>query len=513
MSSLAIKKVLISDKVDASCKDILLKNGIEVDLKPGRSVDELKADIKNYDALIVRSATKVTPDIIELGSNLKLIGRAGTGVDNIDLPSASSNGVLVMNTPGGNTISAVEHTCALISAVARHVGQGHASLKEGKWERSKFMGCELLGKTLAIVGLGRIGREVAIRMQSYGMKTIGFDPLVSPEEAAQYGIEWMEVEKLWPLTDFVTVHTPLIPQTRGLVNAKVFATKPGIRVVNVARGGIIDETDLLAALDDGTCAGAALDVFETEPPTGVSMKLAMHPKVLCTPHLGASTSEAQLRVAGEIAEQIVDAVNGKPMVGLVNAPALAESANPIYKPWLELATKLGTLGQTVVSCRGNFSKVHVTTCGSTLSSVARLMMVAASYGVAKWKNPAANMISCGELLKKQGVTVTCEHNKSAGAADGISIQVGDQCFAGILNGDIPLLVNVCGVPLVSPVSLTGNLIISDSSTNSPSAFIQSLNGAAITSISTGSSGSSAVMVASVAGTVGPLETPLRFIKL
>lgn len=510
MSSLAIKKVLISDKVDASCKDILLKNGIEVDLKPGRSVDELKADIKNYDALIVRSATKVTPEIIELGSNLKLIGRAGTGVDNIDLPNASKNGVLVMNTPGGNTISAVEHTCALISAVARHVGQGHASLKEGKWERSKFMGCELLGKTLAIVGLGRIGREVAIRMQSYGMKTIGFDPLVSPEEAAEYGIEWMEVEKLWPLTDFVTVHTPLIPQTRGLVNAKVFATRPGIRVVNVARGGIIDENDLLAALNDGTCGGAALDVFVTEPPTGVSMELAKHPKVVCTPHLGASTSEAQLRVAGEIAEQIVDAVNGKPMVGLVNAPALAESANPIYKPWLELATKLG---QIVASTNEKLSKVHVTTSGSTLSSVARLMMVAASYGVAKSKDPDANMISCGELLKAQGVAVTCEHNKTVGASDGITIHVGDQCFAGILNGDVPLLVNVFGIPLTSPVSLSSNIIMSTSTSQSPSSLLQSLNGAAVTSISTGTSGSAAVIVASVAGTVDQPPAPLRFVQL
>lgn len=272
----------------------------------------LRKNIKDYDAIIVRSDTKVTEKIIKAGTNLKVIGRAGAGVDNIDTKAATTNKILVLNTPGGNAISACELTCSLITSLARNVVPAAASLKAGRWDRKLYSGHELYGKTLAIIGLGRIGKEVALRMQSWGMKTIGFDPIVSAEEAKKFNVESMDLEKIWPLADYITVHTPLIPQTKNMINGKVFsACKKGVRIVNVARGGIICEKGLLAALQDGRCGGAALDVFEQEPPTNpITLEIIQHPKVIATPHLGASTSEAQIRVAVEIAEQII-ALSGR----------------------------------------------------------------------------------------------------------------------------------------------------------------------------------------------------------
>ncbi|KRT79323.1 hypothetical protein AMK59_8452, partial [Oryctes borbonicus] len=262
-----IRKVLVADAVDKACVDLLKENDIEVDCKYKLPKQQLIEEITNYDGIIVRSDTKVTADIIKAGSKLKVIGRAGAGVDNIDINAASKKNILVLNTPGGNAISACELTCALIANLARNVYPGAESLKQGKWDRKLYTGHELYGKTLAIIGLGRIGKEVAIRMQSWGMKTIGYDPIVSAEEAATFNVDHMDLEQIWPLADYITVHTPLIPQTRNLINKKVFDTcKKGIRVINVARGGIISEEDLLDALKDGRCGGAGLDVYEQEPP-------------------------------------------------------------------------------------------------------------------------------------------------------------------------------------------------------------------------------------------------------
>jgi D-3-phosphoglycerate dehydrogenase len=263
----------------------------------------------------------VSADVIEAGKKLKLIGRAGVGVDNIDVEAATKQGVIVINTPAGNTISAAEQTCALIMSVARNLAQGHLSMKEGKWERSQFMGVELQGKTLAIVGLGRIGREVAVRMQAFGMKTIGYDPIVPAETAKQFNIEFLELAEIWPKADFITVHTPLLPETKGLLGDDVFSKcKKGVRVVNCARGGIIDEPALLRAIESGQVGGAGLDVYEEEPPT--NKDLTQHPKITTTPHLGASTVEAQVKVACEVAEQFVDALTGKRLPGVVNPAVL-----------------------------------------------------------------------------------------------------------------------------------------------------------------------------------------------
>ncbi|KAI2518639.1 phosphoglycerate dehydrogenase [Homo sapiens] len=311
-----LRKVLISDSLDPCCRKILQDGGLQVVEKQNLSKEELIAELQDCEGLIVRSATKVTADVINAAEKLQVVGRAGTGVDNVDLEAATRKGILVMNTPNGNSLSAAELTCGMIMCLARQIPQATASMKDGKWERKKFMGTELNGKTLGILGLGRIGREVATRMQSFGMKTIGYDPIISPEVSASFGVQQLPLEEIWPLCDFITVHTPLLPSTTGLLNDNTFAQcKKGVRVVNCARGGIVDEGALLRALQSGQCAGAALDVFTEEPPR--DRALVDHENVISCPHLGASTKEAQSRCGEEIAVQFVDMVKGKSLTGVV----------------------------------------------------------------------------------------------------------------------------------------------------------------------------------------------------
>jgi len=260
--------------------------------------------------------------VIEAGVNLKVIGRAGVGVDNIDCDAATANNVLVINAPSGNTISAVELTCTMMLALTRHVVQACTALKNGVWDKKSYMGNEVYGKTLAIIGLGRIGREVATRMQAFGMQTIGFDPLVPPEVSETFGVKGLSLDEIWPLADYITVHTPLIPQTKNLLNDSTLAKcRRGVRLINVARGGIIDEDALLRALQSGQVGGAALDVFEEEPPN--RSPLLAHQRVICTPHMGASTKEAQLNVAKEIALQFIDLIDGKSVPGAVNSALIS----------------------------------------------------------------------------------------------------------------------------------------------------------------------------------------------
>ncbi|VDO37241.1 unnamed protein product [Haemonchus placei] len=321
-----ITKVLIADDIEKECVDVLQGNGVEVTVKTKQTVDELKTSLPAHDAVIVRSATKITRELIEVGAagRLRLVGRAGTGVDNIDVEAASQNKVLVMNTPHANYVvpeansrSAAELTCILILSLTRHVPQADASMKAGKWARKDFMGEEIFGRTLAVLGLGRIGSEVASRLQAFGMRVIGYDPMVTKEAAAAKNIELLSLEEIWPQADFITVHVPLIPETANLINAKTLAKcKKGVKIVNVARGGIVNEKDLVDALNSGQAGGAAIDVFEEEPPK--YRALVEHPKAICTPHLGASTIDAQLRVATEIAENIVQFNKGK-VLGVLNA--------------------------------------------------------------------------------------------------------------------------------------------------------------------------------------------------
>lgn len=509
---LSVKNVLISDKVDICCKEYFEAHGVNVAYKPGITKDELKSIIKDYDGLIVRSATKVTSDIFEVATNLKIVGRAGTGVDNIDLPSATRNGVLVMNTPGGNTLSAAEHTCALISALSRHVGQGYSSLLNDKWERSKFMGNELMGKTLAIIGLGRIGREVAYRMQSFGMKTVGYDPIVSKEEAEALNIKYLSLAEIWPVADFITVHVPLIPPTKGMVNTKVFdLCKRGVRVINVARGGIIDEHDLLTALNDGRCGGAALDVFTSEPPKDISLELVKHPKVLATPHLGASTSEAQIRVAKEIAEQIIDGNNGKPMFGLVNAPALSESGNPVFRPWIQAAEKLGKIVGNILESNKD---LNLSISGSPLKTAVKLLTTAFAYGVAQCSMKNSNMINAMSLLKEGGTTITSRYVETSDEI-AICINVNGLVHTQVTSANsLPLLVTFSTIDLATPISLNHNLVCMESTTQAPRKLLEHLDGTEITSFSSGTNGALTVAVATLEGVIDTSNNnSYKFIEL
>lgn len=328
ITNVKIQKVLICDAVDESAVKLLTSNGIEAEVRLKQTEDELIKIVANYDALVVRSDTKITEKILNAGAgHLKAVGRAGAGVDNINIDAATKNNVIVLNTPGGNSISACELTCLLIGALARPVTLAAESMKKGAWDRKIYSGTELHGKTLAVLGLGRIGREVGMRLKAFGMRVIGFDPITTAEQALEAGIEKMELDEIWPLADYITVHTPLIPSTRNLVCTETFAKcKKGVKVVNVARGGIINEQELHVALESGQCGGAALDVYTEEPPKSADiLKLIQHPKVVATPHLGASTGEAQVRVAVEVAEQFL-ALSGNPhftdLSGVINRNVL-----------------------------------------------------------------------------------------------------------------------------------------------------------------------------------------------
>jgi len=336
-------KVLISDNVAKECVNILeAEKDIEVDFKTGLSPEELESIIGDYDGLIVRSATKARENIIAAARNLKVIGRAGSGVDNIDVSKATEAGIVVLNTPGGNTVSTAEHAFSLIMALSRNVAQGDRSIKEGKWDRKKYMGVELRGKTLGIIGLGNIGQVVAQRAAGFKMKVIGTDPFISKENAQRYGIELVPIEEIWKRSDYITVHTPLNDSTKHVINAdSVAQCKDGVRIINCARGGIVDEQSLLAAIESGKVAGAALDVYEKEPPE--QSPIVMNEKVVCTPHLGASTAEAQDIVAVMVAEQVRDFLLTGEVRNAVNVPSMGSDVFQEVKPFVNLAQKMGAL--------------------------------------------------------------------------------------------------------------------------------------------------------------------------
>ncbi|PSN52991.1 hypothetical protein C0J52_01149 [Blattella germanica] len=417
--SVSLRNVLISDAVDSACVELLQSHGINVTCRYKMTKEQLLQEIKNHDGLIVRSDTKVTADVFAAASSLRVVGRAGTGVDNIDIEAATRKGVIVLNTPGGNSISACELTCALISTLARNIPQACQSLKEGRWDRKLYTGSELSGKTLAVIGLGRIGREVASRMQAYGMKTIGFDPMVTAEFAREHNIAKMELEEIWPLADYITVHTPLIPQTRNLINDAVFnKTKKGVKIINVARGGIVDEVALLEALKDGRCGGAALDVFIEEPPKAPhTLELIRHPKVVVTPHLGASTNEAQQRVAVEIAEQFValaancsaEERSRYAITGVVNAPVLAAAMIQSNTPWISLAKELGKLVAKLTEGVTPGTKINIATSGAGMENkkfLSTAVMVGMLTGYTK---NGLNLINAPSLAKEAGIEVSQLH--------------------------------------------------------------------------------------------------------
>jgi D-3-phosphoglycerate dehydrogenase len=334
-------KILIADALSPRAVDILKARGIETDVRVGLKADALKEIIGGYDGLAVRSATKVTKPLIERAKSLKVIGRAGIGVDNIDLSAATQRGIVVMNTPYGNSITTAEHAIALMFALAREVPAADQSTQAGKWEKSRFMGVELFGKTLGVVGCGNVGSIVADRALGLKMKVVAYDPYLSPERAVAIGVEKVELDQLFRRADFITLHTPLPDATRAIIDTKAIAKmRKGVRIINCARGGLVREADLRAALDSGHVAGAALDVFPVEPAT--SNILFGHPHVIATPHLGAATSEAQENVALQIAEQMADFLLTGAVVNALNMPSLTAEEATRLKPYMKLAEQLGS---------------------------------------------------------------------------------------------------------------------------------------------------------------------------
>ena len=350
--------VLISDALSPAAVQIFKDRGIEVDFQPnlGKDKDKLAEIIGNYDGLAIRSATKVSPKILEKAKNLKVIGRAGIGVDNVDIPAATARGVIVMNTPFGNSITTAEHAISLMLALARQIPEADTSTRAGKWEKNKFMGVEIFGKTLGVIGCGNIGSIVADRAVGLKMKVIAYDPFLSPERAMDLGVEKVELDELFKRADFITLHTPLTEKTKNIIDAAALKKmKKGVRIVNCARGGLVDEAALYDALKSGHVAGAAFDVFVEEPAT--SNPLFALPNVVCTPHLGAATSEAQENVALQIAEQMSDYLLRGAISNAVNFPSITAEEAPRLKPFIALAEKLGSFAGQLTET--GISKVQI----------------------------------------------------------------------------------------------------------------------------------------------------------
>ncbi len=402
--------VLITDGIDPQCGQILRQNGFNVTEKPKISKEELKEIIGDFDKLIVRSATKVTAEIIECGTKLKLIGRAGAGVDNIDLEAATRNGIIVMNTPGGNTVSAAEHTCAMMLSAARRIPQATADLKQGNWNKTKFSGVELEGKTLSIIGLGKIGREVASRMQAFGMKTIAYDPMIPDEYAAKLNIELLPLHENFIRADFITIHSSLNESTRNLVSKETLdLMKRGVIIVNCARGGIINEADLAEAIVSGKVSTAALDVFETEPVKPDNPLLQLE-QVIVTPHIAASTSEAQEKVAIQIAEQIVEWKRAGKLEGAVNASAVELAQAPGVSSYLTLAEKLGAILAQMLPAQAN--KMTVTTSGEFLHTFNEVITAAALKGFLDVRQSKdTNYINAFTMARECGISLEQKFEK------------------------------------------------------------------------------------------------------
>jgi len=399
-----MKRVLISDSLSPEGVAVFKQApGIEVDVMTNLTPDELKGVIGEYDGLVIRSATKVTKEIIERAENLKVIGRAGSGLDNVDIIAASKRGIVVMNTPGGNTITTAEHAIALMLSLARNIPQATASMKAGKWEKNKFVGKELYNKKLGIIGIGQIGSIVADRAQGLKMQVIAYDPYISPEAAEKLGVTMVSLDELLESADFITVHTPLSKDTRGLLDAKAFARmKQGVYVINCARGGIVKEKDLLEALNSGKVAGAALDVFEEEPTK--NMELVSHPNVICTPHLGASTDEAQINVAVAIAEQMVAYLTTGEIRNAVNFPSVSAEILNLIEPYLDLAEKLGKFHAQIM--KGGIQEVRIEYRGQILDYDVAPITIALLKGLLTPSlGDTVNFINAPILAKERGISV------------------------------------------------------------------------------------------------------------
>ena len=441
-------KVLISDKMDPRAAQIFRERGVEVDEITGKTPEEVIAIIGDYDGLAIRSSTKVTKAILEAATNLKVIGRAGIGVDNVDIPAASAKGVVVMNTPFGNSITTAEHAIALMFALARQLPEADASTQAGKWEKNRFMGVELTSKTLGLIGAGNIGSIVADRARGLRMKVVAYDPFLTPERAIEMGVEKVSLDDLLARADFITLHTPLTDQTRNILSAENLAkTKKGVRIINCARGGLIDEAALKAGLDSGHIGGAALDVFVSEP--AKDSPLFGTPNFVSTPHLGASTTEAQVNVAIQVAEQMADFLVSGGVTNALNMPSLTAEEAPKLKPYMALAEKLGSLiGQLA---HGSLSGISVEVEGAAAALNQKPITGAVLAGLMKVHSDTVNMVNAPFLAKERGLDVREVRREREGdyhtlVRVTVKTDAGDRSVAGTLFGDqAPRLVELFGI--------------------------------------------------------------------
>jgi D-3-phosphoglycerate dehydrogenase len=452
-------RVLISDKMDPKAEAIFRERGIEVDEKPGLSPDELKAIIADYDGLAIRSATKVTKTILEAAANLKVVGRAGIGVDNVDIPAATARGVVVMNTPFGNSITTAEHAIALMFALARQLPEADASTQAGKWEKNRFMGVEVTGKTLGLIGCGNIGSIVATRALGLKMKVAAFDPFLTPERAVELGVDKVEIDELLRRADFITLHTPLTDQTRNILSRENLAkTRKGVRIVNCARGGLIDEAALKDALESGHVAGAALDVFETEPAT--ASPLFGTAGFISTPHLGASTSEAQVNVAIQVAEQMSDFLLLGGVTNAINMPSLSAEEAPRLRPYMALAENLGKLVGQILG--EDIRSVSIEVEGAAAQLNQKPITGAVLAGLMGTYSQTVNMVNAPFLAKERGLDVReVRHDREGDYHTLVAVEAGTgdgtRRVAGTLFGNkAPRLVELFGVEVEA--ELQGTMI-------------------------------------------------------
>ncbi len=452
-------RILISDQMDPKAEQIFRERGCDVDVITGKTPEELKAIIGQYDGLAIRSTTKLTKELIEAAINLKVVGRAGIGVDNIDIPAASVKGIVVMNTPFGNSITTAEHAIALMFALARQLPEADASTQAGKWEKNRFMGVEVTGKTLGLIGAGNIGSIVASRALGLKMKVVAFDPFLTAERAIEMGVEKADLDTLLAKADFITLHTPLTDQTRNILSKENLAkTKKGVRIINCARGGLVDEAALKEALDSGQVGGAALDVFQTEP--AKESPLFGTPNFISTPHLGASTDEAQVNVAIQVAEQLSDYLVNGGVTNALNMPSLSAEEAPKLKPYMSLALKLGSLvGQLA---HDDLDNISIEVEGAAAELNIKPITAAVLTGFMRRFSDAVNMVNAPFLAKERGFDIReIRHDKEGSYHTLIRVTVntslGARSVAGTLfgNGEARL-VEIFGISLEA--ELEGNML-------------------------------------------------------
>jgi len=442
-------KVLIADKLSPAAVAIFTTRGVDFDIKVGLSKEELIAVAGEYDAFAIRSGAKVDKDVIAAATKLKVIARAGIGVDNVDIPAATAKGVIVMNTPFGNSITTAEHAIAMMFALARQLPAADLSTQAGKWEKNRFMGVEVTGKTLGLIGAGNIGSIVADRANGLRMKVVAFDPFLSPERAVEMGVEKLELDDLLARADFITLHTPLTDKTRNILSAENLAkTKKGVFIINCARGGLVDEVALRKLLDEGHVAGAGFDVFSAEP--AKENPLFGSDKVVATPHLGASTNEAQENVALQVAEQISDYLLTGAVTNALNSPSVNAEEAPRLKPYVALAEKLGALAGQMVDF--GIKAIDIAYEGDVAKLNTKPLTAAGLAGVLRPMLAEINMVSAPAVAKERGITVSESRQDDSPTYDSlmrftITTEKGKRSFAGIVVGGAPRIVEVKGMEL------------------------------------------------------------------